>query len=56
MVMRTLPPDTRIVWGARVNESPEMESKAHVMVILTGVQSKFLNKGKRKFKLPSFRR
>ena len=56
MVMRTLPPDTRIVWGAKVNESPEMEGKTHVMVILTGVQSKFLHKGKRKFKLPSFRR
>jgi len=40
IVMRTLPQKARIVWGARVNE--EMKGKAHVMVVLTGVESNFI--------------
>ena len=55
MVMRSLPPETKIVWGARVSDDPEMEGKAHVMVILTGVESKFLSREKRRFRFPSLR-
>jgi len=53
--MRSLPPETKIVWGARVSDDPEMEGKAHVMVILTGVESKFLSREKRRFRFPSLR-
>jgi len=41
LVMRSLPKKAKIVWGARVN--PGMGKKAHVMVILTGVESLFLS-------------
>ncbi|MFQ6095104.1 MAG: cell division protein FtsZ, partial [Candidatus Bathyarchaeia archaeon] len=39
IVMRMLPQETKIVWGARVNEG--MEGSIHVMVILTGIESAF---------------
>jgi cell division protein FtsZ len=39
LVTRTLPHDVRIVWGARVN--PELRGKAHVMIVLTGVEGRF---------------
>jgi len=54
MVTKSLPPYTKIVWGARVSDEPEMEGKVHVMVILTGVQSKFLSQPKRRL-LPSLK-
>lgn len=41
LVTKSLPPNTRVVWGARVD--PTMEGHARVMVVLTGVESTFLN-------------
>lgn len=40
LVTRSLPPNTRIVWGARVD--PQMDHRARVMVVLTGVESTFI--------------
>lgn len=40
LVTRSLPPMTRIVWGARVD--PTMSGDVRVMVVLTGVESTFL--------------
>lgn len=39
LVTRILTREVRIVWGARVD--PEIKGKARVMVVLTGVESKF---------------
>jgi cell division protein FtsZ len=39
LVTRTLPHDVRIVWGAKVD--PDLRGKAHVMIVLTGVEGKF---------------
>ncbi len=39
LVTRSLPHDVRIVWGARVD--PDMRGKAHVMIVLIGVEGKF---------------
>jgi cell division protein FtsZ len=39
LVTRSLAKEVRIVWGARVD--PEIRGKARVMVVLTGVESKF---------------
>jgi cell division protein FtsZ len=39
LVTRSLTKDVRIVWGARVD--PAMKKKARVMIVLTGVESKF---------------
>jgi cell division protein FtsZ len=41
LVTKSLPPTTRIVWGARVE--PNMRGAARVMVVLTGVESTFLS-------------
>jgi len=41
LVTKSLPPSTRIVWGARVE--PNMRGSARVMVVLTGVESTFLS-------------
>lgn len=41
LVTRSLPPNTRIVWGAKVD--PAMNGRARVMVVLTGVESTFLS-------------
>ena len=41
LVTKSLPPTTRIVWGARVE--PNMRGSARVMVVLTGVESTFLS-------------
>jgi len=43
LVTRSLPPNTRIVWGAKVD--PTMNGRARVMVVLTGVESTFLSTG-----------
>jgi cell division protein FtsZ len=45
MVTRYLSPAAKIIWGARVNA--ELEGRAHVMVILTGVESKIQKEGQR---------
>jgi cell division protein FtsZ len=39
LVTRTLAREVRIVWGARVD--PEIKGKARVMIVLTGVESRF---------------
>ncbi len=39
LVTRSLAKDVRIVWGARVD--PAMKKKARVMIVLTGVESRF---------------
>ena len=39
LVTRSLAKDVRIVWGARVDS--EIKGKARVMIVLTGVESKF---------------
>jgi len=39
LVTRSLTKEVRIVWGARVD--PEIKAKARVMIVLTGVESKF---------------
>lgn len=50
LVTKTISPETKIVWGARVN--PELEGTAHVFVCLTGVESAFLSvPEKRRFKI-----
>jgi len=45
LVTRSLPPKIRIVWGARVE--PAMKGQARVMVVLTGVDSTFLEEHKK---------
>jgi len=45
LVTRYLSPMARIVWGARINS--ELEGRAHVMVILTGVESSIQKEEKR---------
>ncbi|MFB0543350.1 MAG: cell division protein FtsZ [Candidatus Bathyarchaeia archaeon] len=47
LVTRYLSPEARIVWGARVN--PNLGGRAHVMVILTGVESLIQKEGKTRF-------
>jgi len=41
LVMHSLPKKAKIVWGARVN--PALGERAHVMVVLTGIESAFLS-------------
>ena len=51
MVTRTVSPEAKIVWGARVN--PELEGQAHVFVALTGVDSTFMgHEARRGFRMP----
>jgi cell division protein FtsZ len=52
LIKRYMPPNTKIIWGAKVD--PTMKGKASVMVVITGVDSAFLKKEKKKsrFKLP----
>jgi len=45
MVTRYLSPAAKIIWGARIN--PALEGRAHVMVILTGVESSIQKEGQR---------
>jgi len=47
MVKRSIPPKAKVIWGARVD--PEMEGRAMVMAVITGVESAFLRKGPRRF-------
>jgi cell division protein FtsZ len=54
LVTRYLSPEARIVWGAKVN--PQLGGRAHVMVILTGVESLIQKEGKSRFdRLKRFR-
>lgn len=41
LVTKSLPPNVRIIWGANID--PKMNGDARVMVVLTGVESTFLN-------------
>jgi len=45
LVTRYLSPAAKIIWGARIN--PALEGRAHVMVILTGVESSIQKEGQR---------
>lgn len=45
LVIKSLPPEVKIVWGARVDEG--LGDHVRVMVVLTGVQSAFLAQEKR---------
>jgi cell division protein FtsZ len=49
LVMKSLPPHVRIVWGARVE--PNMNGHVRVMVVLTGVESTFLATQQPRFQL-----
>ena len=55
LIKRYMPPKSKVIWGAKVD--PELEGKANVMVVITGVDSAFLKAQKKKsstgrFKLP----
>ena len=49
IVTKSLPPTTKVVWGARVE--PNMRGSARVMVVLTGVESTFLSQQKSGFQM-----
>ncbi len=49
LVTRAISPQSKIVWGAKVN--PELQGTAHVFVCLTGVESAFLNQPRQKRRL-----
>lgn len=49
LVTKSLPPNVKIVWGARVE--PNMNGHARVMVVLTGVESTFLSQQQPRFSL-----
>ena len=52
LVTRTISPESRIVWGARVN--PELQETAHVFICLTGVESAFLSEQSKRRKIFKF--
>lgn len=45
LVTRSLPPKTRIVWGAKVDNT--LKGNARVMIVLTGVESTFLDENQK---------
>jgi len=47
LVKRSIPPDAKVIWGARVEK--ELEGTASVMTVLTGVESAFLRKPRKKW-------
>jgi len=47
MVKRSIPPKAKVIWGARID--PEMEDRAMVMAVITGVESAFLRKRRSRF-------
>ncbi|MEM0313815.1 MAG: cell division protein FtsZ [Candidatus Bathyarchaeia archaeon] len=49
LVKRSIPPKAKIVWGARIDK--ELKGSAMVMAVLTGVESAFLRKKEKRFKL-----
>lgn len=52
LVTRALPPNIRIVWGAKIDNS--MNGRARVMIVLTGVESTFMEENKSKWSLGPF--
>jgi len=53
LIKRYMPPKAKVIWGAKVD--PTLKGKASVMVVITGVDSAFLQTQKKKlgrFKLP----
>ena len=49
LVRRSIPPKAKIVWGARIDK--DLAGTATVMAVLTGVESAFLKKKEKRFKL-----
>jgi len=47
LVKRSIPPDAKVIWGARVDK--ELKGTASVMAVLTGVESAFLKKPRKRF-------
>ncbi len=47
IMKRSLPPNTKIIWGARVE--PELQGAVSVMAVVTGVESAFLRKNDKRF-------
>jgi cell division protein FtsZ len=47
LVKRSIPPDAKVIWGARVDK--ELEGTASVMTVLTGVESAFLRRPRKRF-------
>lgn len=45
IMKRSLPPNVKIIWGARVD--PELKGAVSVMAVVTGVESAFLKKGEK---------
>lgn len=45
IMKRSLPPNTKIIWGARVE--PDLKGAVSVMAVVTGVESAFLRKNER---------
>lgn len=45
IMKRSLPPNTKIIWGARVDK--ELQGAVSVMAVITGVESAFLRKSER---------
>ncbi len=54
IMKRSLPPNTKIIWGARVDK--ELQGAVSVMAVVTGVESAFLRKSDKHIGLPKFRR
>ncbi len=53
IMKRSLPPNTKIIWGARVDQ--ELKGAVSVMAVVTGVESAFLRKNEKHFGLIKFR-
>jgi cell division protein FtsZ len=53
IMKRSLPPNTKIIWGARVEK--ELQGAVSVMAVITGVESAFLKKSERHFGPIKFR-
>ncbi len=47
IMKRSLPPNTKIIWGARVDK--ELQGAVSVMAVVTGVESAFLHKNEKRF-------
>ena len=49
IMKRSLPPKVKIIWGARVDK--ELQGSASVMAVVTGVESAFLRRHRKRFRL-----
>jgi cell division protein FtsZ len=47
IMKRSLPPNTKIIWGARVDK--DLQGAVSVMAVVTGVESAFLRKNEKRF-------